>query len=113
MDEFEAEWLRLQEDGLKDSPLRREYERKVAALAALPQLLAAEGKTEEQIARIMHETRRALGKEYKLAAPTSMPPRRRGMAIRSARRSICCVRRRATGRSSTRPPGRSGTWTTA
>lgn len=69
MDEFEAEWRRLQEDGLKDSPLRREYERKVAALAALPQQLAAEGKTEEQIARTMHETRRTLEKEYKLAAP--------------------------------------------
>lgn len=55
--------------GLKESSLRREYEQKVAELCRLPQKLETEGKSEEQIARIMHQARRELGKQYKLAAP--------------------------------------------
>lgn len=69
MDEFEKECQLIRENGLKDSPLRRAYEQKVAELRELPPKLMAEGKSEEQIARIMHQTRRELGKQYKLAAP--------------------------------------------
>ena len=69
MDEFAKEWRLLQTDGLKDSDLRQEYERKVNDLRELPPKLMAEGKTEEEIARIVHQTRRELGQQYKLAAP--------------------------------------------
>lgn len=69
MDEFEREWQLIQESGLKNSALRREYERKVQELRGMPAVLMAEGKTEEQIARAMHEMRRELGRQYKLAAP--------------------------------------------
>ena len=69
MDEFEKEWQLLQKSGLKNSDLRREYERKVSELRKLPQKLAAEGKNEEQIAWIMHQTRREIGRQYKLASP--------------------------------------------
>lgn len=68
-DEFEREWELLLQDGLKDSRLRLEYEEKVAELRDLPAELARHGKNEEEIARIMHEKRRELGREYKLAAP--------------------------------------------
>ena len=67
--EFEKEWKLLQKSGVKDSSLRNEYEEKVAELHKLPQKLCAEGKNEEEIARIMHQTRRELGRQYKLAAP--------------------------------------------
>lgn len=69
MDEFETEWQLLQQNGLKDSALRREYEQKVAALCALPPNLAAAGQREAEIARTLHELRRELGRQYKLAAP--------------------------------------------
>ena len=69
MDEFEKEWLLLQQSGLKSSTLRHAYEQQVADLRELPQKLAAEGKTEEQIARAMHRMRRALGERYKLLSP--------------------------------------------
>ncbi len=68
-DEFEKEWKLLLEDGLKASRLRLEYEEKVAELRELPAELVRQGKAEEEIARIMHEKRRELGREYKLAAP--------------------------------------------
>lgn len=51
MDEFTREWQLIQESGLKDSALRREYERKVRELRRMPAVLLAEGKTEEQIPR--------------------------------------------------------------
>ena len=69
MDEFEKEWLFIQKNGLKDSGLRHEYEQKVTELRKLPQKLITEGKSEEQIARIMHQTRREIGRQYKLASP--------------------------------------------
>ncbi len=69
MDEFEKEWLLIQQSGLKDSALRQEYEQKVTKLCELPQKLRADGKTEEQIAWIMYEARRELGRQYKLASP--------------------------------------------
>lgn len=69
MDEFAKEWRLRQTDGLKNSDLRQEYERKVNDLRELPPKLMAEGKTEEEIARIMHQTRRELVHQYKLAAP--------------------------------------------
>ena len=68
-EEFEREWNLLLNQGLKDSPLRKEYEDRVAALKDLPEILLAEGNTEYQAARIMHEIRRELGREYKEAAP--------------------------------------------
>lgn len=69
MNEYELEWELLCEKGLKDSPLRQEYEEKVHALKTVPAKLRAEGYSEEQIARYMHEQRRTLGMEYKEAAP--------------------------------------------
>ncbi len=68
-EEFQREVKLIQEMGLKTSPLRREYEQRVAALQTLTQKLLASGKTEEQTARILHAERRALGRQYKQAAP--------------------------------------------
>lgn len=68
-EEFEKEYALLQENGLKDSELRHAYEQKVAELAGLPEILQAQGLNEADIARTMHEKRRALGKVYKLASP--------------------------------------------
>ncbi len=68
-EEFQREVELIRELGLKDSPLRKEYEQRVAALQPLAQKLLAAGKTEEQAARILHAERRALGRQYKLAAP--------------------------------------------
>lgn len=69
MTEFERECRLLEQNGLKDSPLRQEYEEKVAALSSLPEQLRSAGYTETQIARRMHEARRELGRVYKEAAP--------------------------------------------
>ena len=69
MDEFEREWQLLQQHGLKESDLRRAYEQKVAALGAREPELRAAGKSDEEIARTLHEARRELGRQYKLAAP--------------------------------------------
>ena len=69
MTEFEKEIAQIETTGLKNSPLRKEYERKVHELRSLPEKLKAEGFAEEQIARIMHEKRRELGRLYKEAAP--------------------------------------------
>ena len=69
MTEFERECGEIARLGLKDNPLRREYEEKVAALKDLPPRLFARGLGEEDVARILHEKRRALGRRYKLAAP--------------------------------------------
>ncbi len=68
-EEFERELNSLGETGIKGSRLRREYEEKVHALAKLAEELAREGLGEEQIARALHEKRRALGADYKKAAP--------------------------------------------
>lgn len=69
MTEFEKEIAQIETTGLKNSPLRKEYERKVHELRNLPETLKAEGFAEEEIARIMHEKRRELGRLYKEAAP--------------------------------------------
>lgn len=66
---FEAEIRLLEESGIKGSELRQRYERKVAELSNLAGELAEQGLSEEQIARTLHERRRTLGAEYKLAAP--------------------------------------------
>ena len=68
MTEFEKEIHQIEIMGLKTSPLRMAYEKEVKALQDLPAKLEAEGLSEEQIARIMHEKRRELGREYKEAA---------------------------------------------
>ena len=61
IDEFEQECRLLYEMGLKDSPLRLEYEEKVRDLSILREQMETEGKTKEQIALTMHERRRELG----------------------------------------------------
>jgi len=68
-EEFEREFAALGETGIKGSRLRREYEERVHALTKLSEELAREGLPEEQIARTLHEKRRALGADYKKAAP--------------------------------------------
>ena len=47
-DEFEQECRLLNEMGLKDSPLRLEYEEKVRDLSILREQMETEGKTKEQ-----------------------------------------------------------------
>ena len=69
MTEFEKEIALIEKMGLKTSPLRLEYEKKVYELQSMPEKLKAEGYTEDQIARAMHEKRRELGQQYKEAAP--------------------------------------------
>ena len=69
MTEFEKEIALIKKMGLKTSPLRLEYENKVHDLRSVPEKLKAEGFSEEQIARAMHEKRRELGRQYKEAAP--------------------------------------------
>ena len=68
MTEFEQEVALIREMGLKESPLRQEYEQRVAALHQLGNRLLASGKTEEQTARILHAERRELGRQYKQAS---------------------------------------------
>ncbi|MCQ2554785.1 MAG: hypothetical protein MJ171_03935 [Clostridia bacterium] len=55
--------------GIKDNPLRIRYEEAVRALKELPDSLREEGYSEEEIAKLMHEKRRMLGKEFKEKAP--------------------------------------------
>ncbi len=69
MNEYEKELEEIRKLGLKDSPLRLAYEKEVHALRSVPQILASKGYSEEQIAQIMHEKRRELGRQYKDAAP--------------------------------------------
>ena len=69
MTEFEKEMALIEKTGLKTSPLRLEYEKKVHELRSNPEKLKAEGFSEEQIVRVMHEKRRELGRLYKEAAP--------------------------------------------
>ena len=69
MTEYEMEIALIEKMGLKTSPLRLEYEKKVHELRSMPEKLKAEGYTEDQIARAMHEKRRELGRQYKEAAP--------------------------------------------
>ena len=60
MTEFEKELMLIEKTGLKTSPQRLEYEKKVCELRSMPEKLKAEGYTEDQIARAMHEKRREL-----------------------------------------------------
>ena len=61
--------INIKKMGLKTSPLRLEYENRVHELRSIPAKLGAEGFSEDQIARVMHEKRRELGRQYKEAAP--------------------------------------------
>lgn len=67
--EFQRELELLRKDGLKDNPLRKEYETKVAELAVLAKKLLAQGVSEECAARTLHHKCRKLGVQYKHAAP--------------------------------------------
>ena len=69
MTEYEKEIAIIEKMGLKSSLLRLEYENKVHDLRSVPEKFKAEGFSEEQIARAMHEKRRELGRQYKEAAP--------------------------------------------
>lgn len=69
LNEFEKELAQIKEVGIKNAPLRLTYENEVRALCSLPEQLRATGHTEEQIAHIMHEKRRELGRQFKEAAP--------------------------------------------
>ena len=66
--ELQRELELLRKNGLKDNPLRREYEVKVAGLAALAKELLAQGVSEKEAARTLHRKRRELGVQYKHAA---------------------------------------------
>ena len=69
MTEFENELEQIKKLGIKDSPLRAEYEEAVRSLRDVPGKMRAEGFSEEQIAREMHMKRRELGRRFKEAAP--------------------------------------------
>ena len=67
--QFKTEYAQLLTHGLKSNPLRLEYERKVRELADYRDRLYRENRSEEEMARLLHEARRELGREYKDAAP--------------------------------------------
>ena len=67
--EFEQELASLRKHGLKSNPLRLEYEQKVRELAAFQETLFAKGESKENVARLLHQRRRELGRVYKDAAP--------------------------------------------
>jgi hypothetical protein len=54
---------------LKQSPLRAEYEGKVAELKKLADDMLSAGKTPEEVARALHQARRNLGVQYKDLTP--------------------------------------------
>ena len=94
MTEFEKEIALIEKMGLKTSPLRLEYGNKVHELRSLPEKLKAEGYSEDQIAREMHEKRRGLDDSIKRLlrrcfGSTSMRPQQQNTAIRLARHTRC------------------------
>lgn len=68
-EEFLKELKLLKENGLKDSPLRLEYEEKVRNLKDLETELRKQDLSEKKIAYTLHNKRRELGKIFKEAAP--------------------------------------------
>ena len=68
-EEFLKELKLLKENGLKDSPLRLEYEEKVRNLKDLETELRKQGLSENEIAYTLHNKRREIGKVYKEEAP--------------------------------------------
>lgn len=68
-EEFEKEYGEILLGGIKNSPLRLDYERKVRALSDLRDRLYRQGVPEEETARRLHSERRELGRQYKEAAP--------------------------------------------
>ena len=69
-DEFERELALLKSEGIKDSPLRREYERKVRDLRIVEMRMREDKRSTHEIAVELHRMRRAIGEEYKKAAPS-------------------------------------------
>lgn len=69
MDEFEKECALLQKDGIKNSRLRKQYEDEVHKLQQLAQKLVAQHGNTDEVARQLHDMRRAIGFKYKKAAP--------------------------------------------
>ncbi len=99
MTEFEKEIALIEKMGLKTSPLRLEYEKKVHELRSMPEKLKAEGYTEDQIARAMHEKRRELADSIKRLlhrcfVSTYMKPQQKNTVIHLARHTKCCEERR-------------------
>ena len=95
MTEFEKEIALIEKMGLKTSPLRLEYEKKVYELQSMPEKLKAEGYTEDQIARAMHEKRRELGGSIKRLlhlcfVSTYMRPQQRNTVTHLVRHTKCC-----------------------
>lgn len=68
-EEFEKELKDLKRNGLKENPLRLEYEEQVRNLTRLKDELLQSGCSIEEAARLLHGKRRALGERYKDAAP--------------------------------------------
>ncbi len=68
-EEFYRELEMLRGTGFKDHRFRKQYEEEVHGLKALASRLRDEGLQEEEIARELHSRRRAIGKQYKDAAP--------------------------------------------
>ena len=62
-DEFERELALLKYEGIKDSPLRREYEMKVCGLRNVEKRLRKNGYSIREIAVELHRLRRAIGAE--------------------------------------------------
>jgi uncharacterized coiled-coil DUF342 family protein len=50
-------------------PLRREYEAAVSRLAEKARLMRSQGRSSEEIARVLHAQRRALGEKFKELTP--------------------------------------------
>ena len=55
--------------GIKNHPLRKEYETKVKELSKVADDLLSQGKSQEEVARTLHQMRRDLGIEYKELTP--------------------------------------------
>ena len=68
-DEFERELALLKSEGIKNSPLRREYEMKVRSLRNVEMRMRKDGYSTHEIAVELHRLRRTIGEEYKKAAP--------------------------------------------
>ena len=59
----------LEKTGFKENPIRLEYEENVRGLQKEREAMERRGCSTEEIAKSLHEKRRAFGKKYKEAAP--------------------------------------------
>ena len=68
-EEYRKELELLKSEGIKNSPLRREYEMKVRDLRNVETRMLKDGYSRHEIAVELHRLRRVIGEEYKKAAP--------------------------------------------